>query len=112
MQNIVWFLPLDLIKFAMRATVIKTLRKRQAAKEREAVAALSRGVPIHRTQSRAASVHESLYSNRVGFLRRAARKAGFGGKVRVRPDELQRFGSIQAQSAGATLARNPSRQAA
>ena len=102
-----WFLPLDWIKFAMKATIVKSLRARH---ERETLKQVqTTGVPITRTQSRAASVHESLYSNRVSFIKRAARKVGFGGKVSMKPEELQRFSSIQAQRAGATLARNPSR---
>jgi H+-transporting ATPase len=96
----------------MRATVIKALRARHERAQQAATAASATGVPVTRTQSRAASVHASLYSNRVGFLRRAARSVGFGRKVNVRPEELQRFGSIQTQQAGATLARNPSRVAA
>lgn len=104
--DIVWFLPLDLIKFAMKATVIKWLRNRRLSKE---AAQASSGVPLTRTQSRAASIHESLYSNRVSFIKRAARKVGFGSKVSMKPEELQRFSSIQAQRTGATLARNPSR---
>ncbi|KIY53238.1 plasma-membrane proton-e [Fistulina hepatica ATCC 64428] len=109
--NIVWFIPLDFIKFAMRATVIKHLRVRHARKIAEETAKASGGVPLVRTQSRAASIHESLYSNRVSFIRRAARKVGFGGKIHMKPEELQRFSSIQAQRVGATLARNPSRTA-
>ncbi|PCH34978.1 plasma membrane ATPase [Wolfiporia cocos MD-104 SS10] len=109
--NIVWFMPLDWIKFAMKATVIKKLRARHNAQIAQAAKSTG-GVPVTRTQSRAASVHESLYSNRVSFIRRAARKVGFGGKVSMKPEELQRFSSIQAQRAGATLARNPSRTAA
>jgi len=94
----------------MKATVIKWIRERRLAKQ----AAMARidGVPITRTQSRAASIHESLYSNRVSFIKRAARKVGFGQKISVRPEELQRFSSIQAQRVGATLARNPSRPGA
>jgi len=108
--NIIWFLPLDLIKFAMKATVIKYLHERRERKAREELAKTQGGaVPLERTQSRAASIHESLYSNRVSFLRRAARKVGFGQKVNINPNELSRFGSIQAQHTGATLARNPSR---
>ena len=93
----------------MKATIIKSLRERHNA----AVAAQTKetGVPMTRTQSRAASIHESLYSNRVSFIKRAARKVGFGGKVSMKPEELQRFSSIQAQRAGQTLARNPSRTA-
>jgi H+-transporting ATPase len=106
--NIVWFVPLDFIKFGMKATVIKYLRNRQkAAAETHAKS----GVPLTRTTSRAASFHESLYSNRVSFIRRAARKVGLGGRVSMKPEELQRFSSIQAQRTGATLARNPSRTA-
>jgi len=108
--NIIWFVPLDLIKFAMKATVIKYLRNRH----QEATAAATRaraetGIPMTRTQSRAASIHESLYSNRTSFIRRAVRKVGFGQKVRVKAEELQRFSSIQAHHVGQTLARHPSR---
>jgi len=107
--NIVWFLPLDFIKFAMKATVIKYIRERRERQTREEMARTQGGVPLERTQSRAASLHESLYSNRVSFLRRAARKVGFGQKVAIHAGELHRFSSIQAQQVGATLARNPSR---
>jgi len=107
--NILWFIPLDWIKFAMKATVIKYLRERRAAQVAEQPP--TEGVPITRTQSRAASIHESLYSNRVSFIKRAARKVGFGGKISMKPEELRRFSSIQAQRVGATLARNPSRTA-
>lgn len=113
LQNIVWFSPLDWIKFAMKATVIKKMRERHDRKAAEAAARASEGgIPITRTQSRAASIHESLYSNRVSFIRRAARKVGFGRRITMKPEELQRFSSIQAQRTGATLARNPSRTAA
>lgn len=108
--NTVWFLPLDLIKFAMKATIIKRMRERHS--RAVAAAAAETGIPMARTQSRAASIHESLYSNRVSFIRRAARKVGFGSKISVKPEELQRFSSVQAQRTGATLARNPSRTAA
>ncbi|KXN87326.1 ATPase 6, plasma membrane-type [Leucoagaricus sp. SymC.cos] len=108
--NIVWFVPLDWIKFAMKATVIKSLRKRRESKM--AHEAATTGVPITRTTSRATSIHGSLYSHRTSLFKRAARRVGLGGKVSVKPEELQRFGSIQAQRTGATLARNPSRTAA
>jgi len=108
--NILWFLPLDLIKFAMKATVIKYLRERRQRRIAAEVKSASGGeVPLTRTTSRAASVHESMYSNRVSFIRRAARKVGFGGQVKMSGDELRRFSSMQAQQTGLTLARNPSR---
>lgn len=97
----------------MKATIIKKMRERHDRQVAEAAARASEGgVPITRTQSRAASIHESMYSNRVSFIRRAARKVGFGRKITMKPEELQRFSSIQAQRTGATLARNPSRTAA
>ena len=98
---------MDLIKFAMKATIIKRLRERHNA----AVAQQTKesGVPMTRTTSRAASIHESLYSNRVSFLRRAAHKVGFRQKVSVKPEELRRFSSIQAAQTGSVLARHPSR---
>lgn len=105
--NIVWFIPLDWIKFAMKATVIKYLRERRLRLQAEETAQTG-GVPLTRTQSRAAS----LYSNRTSFLSRAARKVGFGNRApRMNAGELDRIASIQAQVSGATLARNPSRTA-
>ncbi|KAI0042080.1 plasma-membrane proton-e [Auriscalpium vulgare] len=110
--DIIWFLPLDLVKFAMKATVIKYLRERHERQTAEATRQSSEtGVPMTRTQSRAASINQSLYSNRTSFIRRAARKVGFGQKVRVKAEELQRFSSIQAAQTGQTLARHPSRPA-
>ena len=97
----------------MKATIIKYLRERHQRQVRAELKQQSEGgIPITRTQSRAASIHESLYSNRVGFIRRAARRVGLGGKVSIRNDELQRFSSIQAHHTGQTLQRNPSRTAA
>jgi H+-transporting ATPase len=94
----------------MKATVIKYLRERhERAKAAATRAGSETGIPIMRTQSRAASIHESLYSNRTSFIRRAVRKVGFGQKVRVKAEELQRFSSIQAHHTGQTLARHPSR---
>lgn len=109
--NIIWFLPLDLIKFAMKATVIKYLRERRMRIIANEIQKNAQGdIPLTRTTSRAASVHESMYSNRVSFIRRAAKKvAGFGGQVKMSGDELRRFSSIQAAQTGQTLARHPSR---
>ncbi|KAF8156015.1 plasma-membrane proton-e [Crassisporium funariophilum] len=106
--NIIWFFPMDLIKFAMGATIIKHLRDRRLGKSRKQV---GEEVPITRTQSRVASLNESFYKNRTHFIQRAARKVGFGGKVSMKPEELHRFSSMQAQHSGAVLARHPSRTA-
>lgn len=78
--------------------MFKYLHKLQ---ERVAIAASEADVPLTRNKLRAASVHESLHSNRVGVSNGAA--CYVGNSVRVRP-ELQRFGSIQAHATSATLA--------
>jgi H+-transporting ATPase len=78
--NIVWFLPLDGIKFAMKATVIKYLRIRHEKQVAAELKGKSEGVPIARTTSRVGSIHESLYASRVGFIRRAVRNVGIGFK--------------------------------
>lgn len=105
--NIIWFFPLDLIKFGMRAAI-------QSYQGSEPPAAgkvdKSTGLTLQRTQSRAASIHESLYSNRTTFLKKAQRTLRLGGKkISMSDNELRRFSSHQAQTAGATLMRSQSR---
>jgi H+-transporting ATPase len=101
--NIIWYIPLDLVKFIMQKTVIKAL---QARKHRAAVPLVDEnGERLVRTASR----HESLYSNRTSFLGRAGRALKGGAKVHMSKNELGRFGSIQAQQSGAALARASSR---
>jgi H+-transporting ATPase len=111
--NIIWFLPLDGIKFAMKATVIKYLRQRHERQVTAEVKGQSQGVPIARTTSRIGSIHESLYASRVGFIRRAVRNVGIGfkggKKVQMSQTELKRFASISAAHTGQTLARHASR---
>ena len=92
----------------MKVTVIKRLESRRLSLAQKAIAA-GAPVPLTRVPSRAASIHESLYSNRTTFIQRAARKVGFGGKVHMREEECRRFSSIQTQQTGLTLARHPSR---
>jgi len=86
--------------------VIKRLERRRLELAQQAIIS---GVPVTRIPSRAASIHESLYSNRTSFIRRAARKVGFKGKVHMKPEEIKRFSSIQAKQTGQTLSRHPSR---
>ena len=74
----------------MKATIIKRIRAKARAKD---------AFSITRTQS----IHESMYSNRVSFIKRAAHKVGLGRKVSMKPNELERFSSIQAQRVGAAL---------
>ncbi|KAJ9101715.1 hypothetical protein QFC21_003054 [Naganishia friedmannii] len=105
--NIVWYFPLDLVKFAMKFTVIKALQKRKAKKAALANPVDSEGAPIRRTQSR----HESLYSNRASWLSRSINRVGLGKgqKINMSKNELNRFSSIQAQQSGAALQRSASR---
>ena len=103
-----WFLPLDFIKFAMKATIIKSLRERKARQVAEMVASSSHDeVPLTRTQSRAASIHESLYSNHVNFIRRATRTVGFGSNApKMSPTELKRLRTLAAYWRGTPAALN------
>lgn len=80
------FFPLDLVKFGMRALVKMYNQKR--GKGPQSLKVDQEGVPITRTQSR----HESLYSNRTSFLKRAQRSVGLGGgKVSISQNELYAF---------------------
>jgi H+-transporting ATPase len=104
--NIVWYFPLDLVKYFMKFTIIKYLQKRKAAGAPPALVDES-GDRLSRTASR----HESLYSNRANFISRATNKLKGGKKVNMSKNELQRFSSIQAQQSGAALQRRASRPA-
>ncbi|WWC96478.1 plasma-membrane proton-efflux P-type ATPase [Kwoniella sp. B9012] len=105
--NIVWYFPLDAVKFFMKKTIIAALQRRKARKA--AVATVDEnGERLQRTASR----HESLYSNRTSFLSRAANRLRGGAKISMSQNELQRFSSIQAQQSGAALTRAHSRPAA
>ena len=101
------FFPLDGVKFAMKF-LVKKFRSGQAAK-RAAKIDQGTGVPMVRTQSRAASINQSLYSNRTNFLTKATRRMGLGKKVSVSNNDLQRFSSYQAAQSGAVIARSASR---
>jgi H+-transporting ATPase len=104
--NIIWYFPMDLVKYAMKFTIIKYLQKRKAAAVPPALVDES-GERLSRTASR----HESLYSNRANFISRATNKLKGGKKVNMSKNELQRFSSIQAQQSGAALQRRASRPA-
>lgn len=104
--NIVWYFPLDLVKFGLKRSIIAWLQKRKARKQAPALVD-EHGERLQRTASR----HESLYSNRTSFLTRAANRLKGGTKVSMSKNELQRFSSIQAQQSGAALQRASSRAA-
>ncbi|KAM0787145.1 hypothetical protein ACM66B_006396 [Microbotryomycetes sp. NB124-2] len=103
--NIVWFLPLDFIKFGTRFLIKRWNAYRGKNLPSGIKQVDGEGVPLSRTQSR----HESLYSNRVSFLKRATQSVGLGKKVSINQEELRRFGSRQASSSGAALQRAASR---
>ncbi|GAA5846885.1 hypothetical protein JCM5353_004843, partial [Sporobolomyces roseus] len=92
--NFIWFFPLDFVKFGVRAGV-KAYNTRKSKNGPKPV-----DMSVTRTQSR----HESLYSNRVSFLKRAQQSVGLGGKkINMSNAELQRFSSRQATQSGAAL---------
>jgi len=104
--NIIWYFPLDLVKFGLKKSIIAYLQKRKARKQPAALVD-ENGERLVRTASR----HESLYSQRGGFLGRAANRLKGNTKVSMSKNELQRFSSIQAQQSGAALQRASSRAA-
>lgn len=87
----------------MRAIIGKWNARRK--KMPAAIKNVDEELGVTRTQSR----HESLYSNRVSFLKRAQRGLGLGKRVSISQNELQRFGSRQASQTGQALARASSR---
>lgn len=104
--NIIWFFPLDLIKFAVKYSIRAYNAKRGVTPTSLKV---TDGVPLTRTQSRAASIHESLYSNHASWIKKAQRKVGLKKGATIDPTELRRVGSHQARVSGATLQRSTSR---
>jgi len=85
---------MDLVKFAMKATVIKYLQAKTAAKAAEIEArgyqtgaGAGAGGPITRTLSR----HESLYSNRTSFLNKTKRRVLGNGRASMSAAEQERF---------------------
>jgi H+-transporting ATPase len=108
-QNVVWFIPLDVVKFAMNVTVIKYLRRRKEAARTTGIrGAGATDDTITEAQSSKESLYESLYSTRTSFIRRALCKVGFGQNVVVKAEELQRMSQIQAGQTGEMLARHSS----
>ena len=76
--------------------LIKSFRSNQQAK-RAAAIDQNTGVPLVRTQSRAASLNQKAYANRTTFLQRAVTgRFGLGKKVNVSNADLQRFSSYRA----------------
>lgn len=105
--NIIWYFPMDLVKFGLKRTIIAYLQRKKAAREAAKVHVDEDGERLQRTASR----HESLYSNRTNFISRQVNRLKGGAKVSMSKNELSRFSSIQAHQSGAALQRASSRAA-
>jgi H+-transporting ATPase len=105
--DIIWYFPLDLVKFGLKKTIIAYLQRRKAEREAAKAHVTDTGERLQRTASR----HESLYSNRGNFISRQVNRLKGGAKVSMSQNELSRFSSIQAQQSGAALQRASSRAA-
>ncbi|KAH9454182.1 hypothetical protein MJO29_007141 [Puccinia striiformis f. sp. tritici] len=98
--NLIWFLPMDLIKFATRAA-IKKFRSRQV---KPVV------TPEKATVSARQSTAGSLYNNRMSFIQRAEHsqqlRRSVHGQVQTTEHDLRRFSSAQVVSTSAALKRS------
>ncbi|KAH9463002.1 hypothetical protein MJO28_008869 [Puccinia striiformis f. sp. tritici] len=95
--NLIWFLPMDLIKFATRAA-IKKFRSRQ-------VKPVVPEAPLARQ-----STAGSFYNNRMSFIQRAEQtqqvRRSLHGQVQTNERDLRRFSSAQVVSTSAALRRS------
>ncbi|OAV91608.1 H+-transporting ATPase [Puccinia triticina 1-1 BBBD Race 1] len=98
--NLIWFLPMDLIKFSTRA-LIRKYRASQKSKHPIAVPA-----PAEKKHESAGS----LYNNRLSFIQRAehsqAVRRSLHGQVQTSERDLRRFSSAQVVSTSAALKRS------
>lgn len=101
--NIVWFVPMDLIKFTVKYG-IRTWNARRGVTHQGLKIVDESGVPLTRTQS----LHESLYSNHATWIKRAQRRVGLKKGTTIDPTELRRVSSHQARVTGAALRRSTS----
>ncbi|PLW13060.1 hypothetical protein PCANC_04498 [Puccinia coronata f. sp. avenae] len=95
--NIIWFMPLDLIKFATRA-VLRKYRSRQL-----------KPVVAEPTPAARQSRTGSLYNNRMSFIQRAEHsqnaRRSLHGQVQTSERDLRRFSTAQIAQSGAALKR-------
>ncbi|KAH9824918.1 H+-transporting ATPase [Melampsora americana] len=95
--NLIWFLPMDLIKFATRALI----KKRRAGQEKNKKVEPVVPAPPQRSSS--------FYSNRTSFIQRAEastnQRRSVYGHVQVKEADLRRFSVAQAVNTGAALKR-------
>ncbi|EFP80320.2 plasma membrane H+-ATPase [Puccinia graminis f. sp. tritici] len=98
--NLIWFLPMDLIKFATRA-LIKKYRATQKSQH---------PTPVPAPDEKKHESAGSLYTNRLSFIQRAehtqAVRRSLHGQVQTSERDLRRFSSAQVVSTSAALKRS------
>ncbi|KNE94883.1 hypothetical protein PSTG_11785 [Puccinia striiformis f. sp. tritici PST-78] len=96
--NLIWFLPMDLIKFATRA-MLRKYRSHQV-----------KSVEPQKNQLCRQSSNGSHYSNRMSFIQHAENsqplRRSLHGKVQASNNNLRRFSSAQIANTGAALKRS------
>ncbi|KNZ45000.1 plasma-membrane proton-efflux P-type ATPase [Puccinia sorghi] len=102
--NIIWFIPMDFIKFSVKYGIRAWNAKRGVKPQSLKLVDEVTGVPLTRTSSR----HESLYSNHATWIKRAQRRVGLKKGTTIDPTELHRVSSHQARATGAALRRSTS----
>ncbi|PLW15227.1 hypothetical protein PCANC_11524 [Puccinia coronata f. sp. avenae] len=102
--NIIWFLPMDFIKFSVKYGIRAWNAKRGVKPQSLKLVDQVTGVPLTRTSSR----HESLYSNHATWIKRAQRRVGLKTGTTIDATELHRVSSHQARMTGAALRRSTS----
>ena len=102
--NIIWFLPMDFIKFSVKHGIRAWNAKRGVKPQSLKLVDEATGIPLTRTASR----HESLYSNHATWIKRAQRRVGLKKGTTIDPTELHRVGSHQARATGAALRHSTS----
>ncbi|CAO3579972.1 unnamed protein product [Absidia cylindrospora] len=106
--NFIWFVPLDLIKFAMQRVFTP---KTPAPLPDHA----SGGYRSRRSSTMSNSTSARYYANRTQSLRALERPRNFGKrilglehKMSMEPNELRRFSSVQTHHSSQLLGRSPS----
>ncbi|KAI7946716.1 hypothetical protein MJO29_011243 [Puccinia striiformis f. sp. tritici] len=102
--NIIWFLPMDFIKFGVKYGIRAWNAKRGVKPQSIKQIDEATGIPLTRTASR----HESLYSNHATWINRAQRRVGLKKGTTINPTELHRVSSHQARATGAALRHSTS----
>ncbi|POW03736.1 hypothetical protein PSTT_10897, partial [Puccinia striiformis] len=98
--NLIWFLPMDLIKFATRAMI----KKYRASQKSETP------IPVLAPAEKKRETAGSLYNNRMSFIEHAEHsqtvRRSLHGQVQTTERDLRRFSSAQVVSTSAALKRS------